>query len=89
MGFLSNLFERVKIIENEGDSPENAVIIETNDHARMVIEEYRYISRRFGKGAKIVNRVLVVKGKRLYDKFRIKLPDGSMRDLFIDVTPKR
>ena len=83
MGFLSNFFGRVKIIENSGDSAENAIKIEGNSF-RVMQAEHEYIKKKFGRSAKILSQSLTIAKDKTYDRFVI-MSKGKRREVYFEV----
>jgi hypothetical protein len=72
-----------------GESPEDAIVIKNaENHRAGVNAEYFYLRKRFGK--RDVHWRLVVqallKGDKPVDRLTIELTDGSIKDIYFDVS---
>lgn len=73
-----------------GDSLQTAVIIKgAPDHFSGIKAEYDYIETKFGRKNvdwQLVRQSLIREGGRAYDRMEIRLPDGSRKELYFDLT---
>ena len=73
----------------DGDSIENAILIETKDYISGVLEEHNYIDqlcRNLNIGIKGIEQNLILNDDRKYDVFILEMDDGSKRKVCFDIT---
>jgi hypothetical protein len=73
----------------DGNSIANAIVIDANDTFDGVTQEHNYIDHLCSKldtGIKSMDQTLIKENQRYYDKFIIKIGDGSERIMYFDVT---
>ena len=75
--------------EKKGESLDNAIIIDAQDAISGVMEEHRHIDRICGSkdtDVKSLEQNLIKEGQKLYDKFVIKMDDGTEKILYFEIT---
>jgi hypothetical protein len=92
MGFLEKLQRnRPRISGGNGESMEQAVIIEAPNHISGVSAEYKYISRHYGRRGvhwhlKSQSLTDEMADGRRYDILTIRLKSGETMDVHFDIT---
>jgi hypothetical protein len=69
----------------DGRSFETAVVIQAADESSGVKAEYAWIRANFPKGQP-AGQKLLGHGNRMYDLIHVELPDGSIRDVYFDIS---
>ena len=69
----------------DGSSFEKAIIIHAADEGSGVKAEYAWI-REHIPGGMPAGQALLNHGSKIYDLIHVKLQDGSMRDVYFDIT---
>jgi hypothetical protein len=72
-----------------GESFEEAIIIHAQSSVDGVPKEYEWIERRFGRHNrdwKRMRQALMEHGNRWYGVIRIRLADGSIKEIHFDIT---
>jgi|LGVF01.2.fsa_nt_gb hypothetical protein len=75
----------VRIAGGNGESIDEAIIILDAKTLEDTFIPRIYIMKKFGNDAK-VERTPINRGTRYYDKMDVKLPDGTMKTLYFDIT---
>ena len=73
----------------KGNSIKNAIIIDAPNTIDGVIQEHDYIDQLcsfINCDIESMDQTLIKENQRYYDKFTIKIGDGSKRILYFDVT---
>ena len=73
----------------DGNSIENAILIETKDYIAGVLEEHNYIDqlcRKLNSGIKSIEQDLILKDDKKYDMFILEMDDGSKRKVCFDIS---
>ena len=73
----------------DGDSIENAILIETKDYIAGVLEEHNYIDliiSNLNSDIKSVEQNLIINGDRKYDIFILEMEDGGKRKVCFDIS---
>ena len=72
-----------------GDSREDAIVIKNaENHRAGVVAEYLYLQERFGARDfhwRLVSQALL-KGDKPVDRLSIELTDGTIKDIYFDVS---
>lgn len=80
----------VNYIEKSGSSISEAIIIlQAQDEQEGVQAEYIYLSEKIGKKNvdwELISQSLLSHNGRFYDKLNIKLPNGSEKDFYFDIS---
>jgi hypothetical protein len=72
-----------------GESTEEAIIIRADNTAEGIRREYQWLERTFGaRGVdwQLVVQVLLHDADRYYDMLRIRLADGTEKEIYFDIT---
>jgi hypothetical protein len=69
----------------DGRSFQTAVVIQAPDESSGVQAEYAWIRVHLPKG-RPAGQKLLGHGDRMYDLIQVELPDGSIRDVYFDIT---
>lgn len=81
--------ELVKYSGGDGSSPENAVIITAPISPIGVHAEYDYLRSKYGRqnvDFQVMSQSLEFSDNKHYDVITIKLSDGSMKEIYFDIT---
>ena len=73
----------------EGDSIENAIVIDVQDYISGVLEEHKYIDKicnEFDSEIQSIDQNLVIDNGKKYDVFTLKMDDNSKRQVYFDIT---
>ncbi len=74
-----------------GETQDEAVVINTANHFAGVSAEYEYISRQCGQRGvdwTLVSQTLIQEDDgRRYDRLIVRLKDGETRTFYFDITP--
>ena len=80
----------VKIIENSGESIENAIIILGAEGSfDGVSYEYQYLNEFFNKAGlnfKVLKQTLLCVNNKYYDKLEVEISNGEKRAFYFDIT---
>jgi len=74
---------------NNGETIENATIIDASDTALGIIEEHRYIEKIYGEKDKdwtMIEQRLIEANQKAYDRFLIKTADGFEKEIYFEIT---
>lgn len=86
----SHRFDHITFLDNSGESPENAVIIQNaRGEQDGVASEYYYLDIKFGRRGRdwqLSSQSLISVDGKKYDKMDIKLSDGTEKTIFFDIT---
>jgi hypothetical protein len=69
----------------DGSSKEKAVLILANNETDGVDTEYDYLDSRFGE-YELVSQQFIGEPDKQYDLLRIRLPDGTEKEVWLDIT---
>lgn len=69
----------------DGASFETAIVIDAPDEGAGVKAEYDWL-RAHLPGGQPAGQALLNHGSKVYDLIHVRLPDGSMRDVYFDIT---
>ncbi len=75
--------------DKNGDSIDNAIIIDAPNSILGVLEEHKHIDRICDTNdtdVKSVEQNLIKENQKLYDKFVLKMNDGTKKILYFDVS---
>ena len=75
--------------EKNGDSIDNAIIIGATNSIEGVFQEHQYIDRICGSndiGVKSVEQNLIKENQKIYDKFVIKMMDGTEKIMYFEIS---
>ncbi len=75
--------------DKNGDSIDNAIIINAPNSIQGVIEEHRHLDRICGSkdnDVKSVEQNLLMENQKIYDRFVIKMNDGTEKILYFDIS---
>jgi hypothetical protein len=81
----ANVQPASEVSATDGRSFETAVVIKAADESAGVKAEYAWI-REHIPGAKPAGQSLQGHGGKMFDLIHLKLRDGSMRDVYFDIT---
>ena len=72
-----------------GDSIENPIIINAKNSIEGILQEHEHIDRICGikdTDVESVEQNLLMENQKFYDKFVIKMMDGTKRKVFFDIS---
>jgi len=75
--------------DKNGDSINSAIIIDATNSILGVIEEHKHIDRICGTKAndvKSIEQNLIKENQKIYDKFVIKMNDGTEKKLYFEIS---
>jgi hypothetical protein len=79
----------IRFAGGSGDSREDAIVIQNAENHRAGVDaEYLYLQERFGERDfhwRLVGQALLMGDKRV-DRLSIALTDGTMKDIYFDVS---
>ena len=81
-------FER-KYIMGKGNSVKNAIVIDSIDTISGITEEHRHLDllcSTLDTGVKSVEQNLIIEHQKQYDKFVIRLKNGSEKVLYFGIS---
>ena len=75
--------------KKDGESIEDAIIINATEDFQGIILEYAYLRRRFGTQDfdwELKKQSLIEQNNKAYDRMDLILKDGAKRSIFFDIS---